>query len=86
MQISVMKCPHQCQVKPVRAGQAPLIHEAEGEEDELERRRRRVQVLVVQEAEDLEEVRRERVQVLHNCLVNITEIHEPPTYLHKRDV
>ena len=37
MQISVMKCPHQCQVKPVRAGQVPLIREAEGREDELER-------------------------------------------------
>ena len=37
MQISVMKCPHQCQVKPVRAGQVPLIQEAEGGEDELER-------------------------------------------------
>ena len=33
-----MKCPHQCQVKPVRAGQVPLIREAEGGEDELERR------------------------------------------------
>ena len=69
MQISVMKCPHQCQVKPVRAGQAPLIHEAEGEEDELERRRRRVQVLVVQEAEDPEEdqQREESVLALHTC-------------------
>ena len=37
MQISVMKCPHQCQVKPVRAGQVPLTREAEGGEDELER-------------------------------------------------
>ena len=32
-----MTCPHQCQVKPVRAGQVPLIREAEGREDELER-------------------------------------------------
>ena len=36
-----MKCgaysPHQCQVKPVRAGKVPLIREAEGEEEELER-------------------------------------------------
>ena len=37
MQISVMKCPHQCQVRPVRAGQVPLKGEAEGGEDELER-------------------------------------------------
>ena len=36
MQISVMKCPHQCQVKPVRAGQVPVIREAEVREDKLE--------------------------------------------------
>ena len=50
MQISVMKCPHQCQVNPVRAGQVALIQEAEGEEEEEEK-----SVLVVQEAKDLEE-------------------------------
>ena len=37
MQISVMKCPHQCQVKPVMAGQVPLIQETEGGEKVLER-------------------------------------------------
>ena len=37
MQISVMKCPHQCQVKPVKAGQVSLIREAKSGEDELDR-------------------------------------------------
>ena len=36
-EISVRKWPHQCQVKPVRAGQVPLIQELEAREDELER-------------------------------------------------
>ena len=33
--------PHQCQVKPMRAGQEPLIQEAEGGEDKIERRAER---------------------------------------------
>ena len=37
MQISIMTCPHQCQVKPVMAGQVPLIQETEGGEKVLER-------------------------------------------------
>ena len=43
-----------------------------------EEEEKRVQVLVVQEAEDLEEEqqREERVQVLHTCQVNMTEIRE----------
>ena len=32
-----MTCPHLCQVKPVKAGQVPLIQWAESGEDELER-------------------------------------------------
>ena len=32
-----MTCPHQCQVKPVRAGQVWLIQVAEGGEDELDK-------------------------------------------------
>ena len=41
-----------------------------------------MQVLVVQEAEDLEEEqqREERVQVLHTCQVNMTEIRENDRY------
>ena len=36
MQMSVLKFPQRCQVKPVRAGQVLLIREAEGGEDQLE--------------------------------------------------
>ena len=44
-----------CQVKLVRAGQVPLIREAEGGENELERGGGEgVESAVVQEAEDLE--------------------------------
>ena len=66
------------------SNQESLIQEVEGGQDELEigaergAERGGVQVLVVQEAEDLEEEqqREERVQVLHTCQVNMTEIHE----------
>ena len=37
MQILVMTCTQQCEVKPPRAGQVPLILETEGEKDEIER-------------------------------------------------
>ena len=62
------------------AGQVQLTREAEGGEDELrtEEEEKRVPVVVVQEAKDLEEEqqREERVQVLHTRQVNMTEIRE----------
>ena len=74
MQISVMQCPQQCLVKPVKAGQVSLIQEVEGGEDESEEQgdeeeeeeEKRVQVLVVQELENPEEEKQrdEWVQVL----------------------